>query len=442
MKVAVVGGGIAGLGAAWRLADGGAEVVLVERNEDAGGRCRTHFWHGAWRIRGAFAFIGSETNLIEQARAIGIYDREARIDLTDDHEQYLLHKRKRVVRQRAFAIKDILASEVIPARQKLALGRVLPKLIAQHARNDPRDPTSAAALDTINACAFFRATSPAFVDYVLEPTMQMFCGYGEEDYSLAWLVWLFAGLEWAHHWWSFAERGVGLLTHALSQALAARGVDVRLATTAHEVRMGRDGVAVEVEGRGRHETISADRAVIAVPGSLVNGLVPGLDEERKRFFAGVSYVGHHIVYYVLDRAADGLPEGRLLPTADGFERAAIVHFRPLGADRTLASGEVKGRWCAATLGRSDGEILDGVWQDFVAVAPGVAGVRFLDRYLQRNDIGLCRREAGSIRRLAAFKALRPLDRVVFAGDYLINSTVGQAHWSGLRAAEAVLAREG
>jgi oxygen-dependent protoporphyrinogen oxidase len=29
--------------------------------------------------------------------------------------------------------------------------------------------------------------------------------------------------------------------------------------------------------------------------------------------------------------------------------------------------------------------------------------------------------------------------VAFAGDYLINSTVGQAHWSGLKAAEQLLA---
>jgi len=46
---------------------------------------------------------------------------------------------------------------------------------------------------------------------------------------------------------------------------------------------------------------------------------------------------------------------------------------------------------------------------------------------------------GYTRKLAAFKALGPLPRVAFAGDYLINSTVGQAHWSGLQAAQQILA---
>lgn len=439
MRVVVVGGGIAGLGAAFRLREAGAEVTLVERERDPGGRCRTHLWHGAWRIRGAFAFIASEANLIELARALGIYDGHPRVDLTEGHEQVLLYERERRVRQRAFTVRDILTSPIIPAAQKLKLGAVLPKLLAQMTHNDPRDPTSAVVHDHLDACAYFRDLSPAFVDYVLEPTMQMFCGYGEGDYSLAWLLWLMSGFAWAGGWWSFEGRGVGLLTHALGERLAADGCDLRLATAAHGIHARPDGVAVEIERDGHHETLHADRAIVAVPGSLVNPLMPGLDEARRAFFAGVSYVGHHIAYYVMETPEGDLPESLLLPTRDGFVRVANLHFRPMADGRTFASGEIKGGRCAATAGWSDDAILDDAWSDFTAAAPNAARARMIDRYLQRNDVALCRRPVGYATRLAAFRALGPHPRVAFAGDYLINSTVGQAHWSGLQAAERTLA---
>src|SRR5258708_38279689 len=39
----IVGAGLAGLAAAVRLADGGAEIVLHEATDHAGGRCRSYY---------------------------------------------------------------------------------------------------------------------------------------------------------------------------------------------------------------------------------------------------------------------------------------------------------------------------------------------------------------------------------------------------------------
>ena len=74
MHVAVIGGGIAGAGAALELRKAGAQVTLFDKNPDLGGRCRTFEWHGTWVIRGAGAFISSEKNLVELARELDIYD--------------------------------------------------------------------------------------------------------------------------------------------------------------------------------------------------------------------------------------------------------------------------------------------------------------------------------------------------------------------------------
>ena len=90
--------------------------------------------------------------------------------------------------------------------------------------------------------------------------------------------------------------------------------------------------------------------------------------------------------------------------------------------------------------QSEDEILDAAWTDFVKAEPRASGAKFLNRYLQRNDLAICRREVGFVTRLKQFKELPPLQRVAFAGDYLTNSSVGQAHWSGLQAADELLAR--
>jgi oxygen-dependent protoporphyrinogen oxidase len=440
LRVIVVGAGIAGLAAAWRLREHGAEVVLVERNADVGGRCRSHLWQGRWRMRGAVAFVGSETNLVDQANAVGIYDTAERVDLTHVMSPRILSRKHGVVPLAGFTAKEILLSPLIPARQKLALGLILPKLLAQLVRNDPRDPTSARALDTQSACAYFRPHAPAFVDYILEPTMQMFCGYGEDDFSLAWLVWLMAGFEWAHHWWSFKERGVGLLTHAMGERLARDGCEIRLGTTVERVARDASTVSVLARGPGGAEALQADAAVIAVPGSAVAALLPDLDAERAAFFRDVAYVGHHIVYFALDGLPEGVPPTLVLPTVDGFRCAAVIAFTPQRGGHAVASAELKGAWCAEARAWPDDRILDAAWSDIVAAVPAMAQVGTIDRYLQRNDAAICRREAGYIARLDLFRRLAPLDRVAFAGDYLINSTVGQAHWSGLQAADDLLAR--
>uniref|UniRef100_UPI003B3AEFCC FAD-dependent oxidoreductase n=1 Tax=Rhodopseudomonas sp. TaxID=1078 RepID=UPI003B3AEFCC len=72
MRIIVVGGGIAGLGAADRLRDDGHDIVLLEQDTEVGGRCRSVLWHGVWAVTGAFAFLGAESNLSDLARKLGI----------------------------------------------------------------------------------------------------------------------------------------------------------------------------------------------------------------------------------------------------------------------------------------------------------------------------------------------------------------------------------
>ena len=102
MRVIIVGGGIGGLGAAWRLRAEGHQVVLLEKAAEPGGRCRSVFWQGAWVPTGAFAFLGAETNLADLSRELGLHAPDDLLDLTAAHRWNVLIRRREVADFGAF----------------------------------------------------------------------------------------------------------------------------------------------------------------------------------------------------------------------------------------------------------------------------------------------------------------------------------------------------
>ncbi len=437
-RVAVIGAGIAGLAAAWRLRQLGREVVLLEAEAEVGGRCRAQLWHGRWLALGAYAFLGSETNLVEQARALGIWGDEHVADLTHLHRWNVLVRRREVVRFEEFSVLDAARHPAIPLAEKARLLAALPAAAQQALRSDPRDITSCVDLDSHDACAWFRRLSPTFVNYFLEPCLALFCGYSEGDYSLGWTLWGASGRHaWANHWWSFRDGGPGRLTSALGDRLAAdAGVELRTGHVVRHLAWRSDSVSLEAETTGgQHEAIHVAAAIVAVPGSRIAAMMGDLDEHRAAFFRQVRYSGHHLAYFLLDRPRGDLPESYVLPAADGFTRTASVRFTDLGDGRTLVGTAWKDAGCRAHAAEDDDGLLDLTWRDVVDVVPQVAGATVLDRFISRQPEAVCKRPAGFVAALRDFHALGPLPRVAFCGDWLSNSTIGQAHWTGLRAAE-------
>jgi oxygen-dependent protoporphyrinogen oxidase len=234
---------------------------------------------------------------------------------------------------------------------------------------------------------------------------------------------------------------VGRLTQELGRQLAQRGVTVHTGTTVEQIQSNDAGVTVTTRASGLTTVESYDGAIVAVPGALAGSLVTGLTPAARAFFDQVQYVSHHIVYAVLQwPGAAPAPWRRVLPTIEGYRCLSNFSVTPLEGENWLFYGEVKGLRCRELAQADDAAIVNEAVADLMRTRPQLGTPRIIDSYLQRNDLALCRRHVGYTRALAAFRALPPVPGIEFAGDYLLNSTVGQAHYSGLLAADRLSAR--
>jgi oxygen-dependent protoporphyrinogen oxidase len=133
----------------------------------------------------------------------------------------------------------------------------------------------------------------------------------------------------------------------------------------------------------------------------------------------------------VDAAPPGLPRKVLLPSAAGFGCVGKITLLTEGGPPTVTV-DIKDTYIRARARATDEETMDDAWSEVLRALPPLRAARVTDRVLTRNQIALCRR-------LAAFRGLPASPGIAFAGDYLINSTVGMSYLTGLQAAAVVAA---
>jgi monoamine oxidase len=120
-RVLVIGAGMAGLGAAARLAKGGAEVTVIEARDRIGGRTHTsHLWPDLPVDMGASWIHGTKGNPVTRlARKVGLditpttYDRSVSFDQAGQQVDFIKPARRAMkLMDRARAAVDDLAADV------------------------------------------------------------------------------------------------------------------------------------------------------------------------------------------------------------------------------------------------------------------------------------------------------------------------------------------
>jgi squalene-associated FAD-dependent desaturase len=433
----VVGGGLAGVSAALRLADLGKQVVLIEKRPRLGGAAFSfsrdtltidNGQHVFLRCCTAYRWfldrVGAEGDVVLQKRldipVLAPDGRTARLR-RDPGMPAPAHLGTALARygvlgpaDRLRAVRGAIALRLLDPRDRRLDDRTLGEFLREHGQNDA----------TIDALWGIVATATLNLD--------------PDDASLALAAKVFRTglLDSAPN----ADVGYAavplsrLHDDAASKALADAGVEVR---TGHAVRRIDDGV-VEVDGPTGPVTWTADSVVLALPHAEAFATTPSLSTSRASRAAALGaspIVNVHVVY---DRKVTDLPFAAAV-------RSPVQWF----FDRTDSSGLAEQRpgaqYLAVTVSAAD-DVIGTPSKDLLArfvpelgrLLPAAGRAEVLDSFVTRERRATFRQAAGSW-------AMRPATDDGPAGVRLAGAwtdtqwpdTMESAVRSGVRAAESV-----
>jgi squalene-associated FAD-dependent desaturase len=431
-RIAVVGGGLAGIAAALECADAGASVTLLESRQRLGGATFSVRRHGYWLDNGQHVALRCCTTYRTLLRRLGV-------------EQLLdLQPRLRIPVLAPGGPSAVLSRTSLPAPLHLT-GTLLRY----------RHLTLAERLAAIRGAAALRSLDPEDMSLDTQTFGAWLRAHGQSDRTIA-ALWNLIALPTLN---LDADRAsllgavkvfrTGLLDESdacdigvprvpLQQlhgdpaeaALRARGTRIELGSVVHAV-MRRDA-RLEVLTQG--EPLDADAVVVAVPHQVVSKILP----------EGV----------VDDAAADGLGESPIVNLHLHYDRRVLAE--PLAAavdspvqwlfDRTASSGIGEGQLVAVSLSGADGEIRLTREQIVERLQPAVEYLLPAARSATLLEATVTKEPRATFRAVPGTAALRPGPRTAVPGLYLAGAwtdtgwpaTMEGAVRSGVAAARAAL----
>ncbi len=412
MRIHVIGAGLAGLAAAWRLAEDGYAVTLYEAAPQAGGRCRSFLDLTLDRVvdNGGHVLLGANRAALGLLRATG-----GLAAMTE-------------IAPAAFPFHDLSSGRNWTLRPNAGL---LPWWIFSQGR---RVPGSRAA-DYLAALSLLRADDEASVADCLTPsslTTRLWepfavavmnalpAGAAARPLSRALLGTFGWGERGCRAWIANSGLSAAFVEPTLKR-LGERGAEFRPGWRLARLEIGIDGLNALVFDEERVVLEPGERVILAVPPAIAADLLPGLTVPE----GSNAIVNAH---YRLDRPAL-LPGGKpLLGLIGGnaqwlIARDDIVSVTVSGAD--------------ALVDRPTNDLLDLLWSD-VGRALGIDTPRPAARLIKERRATFAQTPANQRRRPPTATRYRNL---FLAGDWTdtgLPATIEGAVRSGLTAARVAI----
>lgn len=422
----VVGAGAAGLSAAYRLANHGIRVTVLESEPYIGGRTRSERVGDTIINTGAGFLTSFYDRTLALARELGLAIEPAR------QPPGVVATPFGKLPFRIASARGAWRFPLVPWSSKL---RAL--LLFARWRWDRRahiaDLRSLARLDRGDSVEGWaqRLIGSAGYHYLLRTGIEPFFSFGAEEASSAigkalmrhaagWEMLILAG-------------GMGALCEAL-----ARRLEVRTGCRVSALEQSTAGVSVHHSGGA----VDADYAILALPATAAARLEGLLPDEDRRDLASISYVPSVLLYFGYERPIT-VQHVAVTPSGPGRHAVSGVHCISHWTPQYVAEGKevvlirASGWRSAEVLDLDSDKMIARLRSDAEAIFGRLADPSWIRIYSRREANVVP--TPGHYRRMLAFQR-RPRERLFYAGDWLSGSTVEGAVRTGLEAAEAILAR--
>jgi protoporphyrinogen/coproporphyrinogen III oxidase len=437
-RAIVVGGGPAGVSAAFRLHQAGAAVTLIERDARIGGRTRSERIDGFIVDVAAGLMPGTYKAVYQLMEDAGLHDMLAPMTsptavVRDGRFHYL---------EMRHPLRAMLGTRLLSAGAKLDFAKVGLKAMSMWRSLDFTDITRAASYDTMSIADYARgAVRPELLEYLINPVEKIMYTLSAEEASVVDFFWCAKNLLSPDAY--CVKGGMDRIVTEVS-----RHFEVCVGTEV--VSVIEDGAAVRVRLRdagGAEREERADVCVIATPAREVPKIDAGLSEASRSFLTGLRYSVLTDLHLRLRERPAEKAVLVMIPDSVDPELCGILVDHNKGDDRAppgkgALSVYFLDRWAQQAYHWPDEQVYAAGLAKVERVMPGIGAL--VEGYLvQRWDYAATASYPGYYRDLKRFAGGLDLDRrVQLAGDYFsmasVNSAVTSGQISARRLAERYL----
>ena len=276
--VIVIGGGIAGLGAAVRLKDRGLEPLVLEAESRVGGRMTTDRVNGFVVDRGVTLFGNAFTSMRALVKRLRLSPLVCKGSFSVGIQDAAGCRGYRGGR-----FDDLLFDGRISWRARLASVRFGLDLLRHHRALIHGRSTLSGSLDDEDARTYFRRIGGEEIfDRIFLPGLNGPVGGAVDTSSRVILMQVL---------WNLLVRGQWNLTDGVDRIPEAAASEVKVLTEARALHVEQrdSGVQVEAEVKGKQQTFRARAVIFAIPGQLVPAICPSLPEEIRASLCRTQY---------------------------------------------------------------------------------------------------------------------------------------------------------
>jgi len=431
-RAVVVGAGIAGLSAALRLRQAGAEVTVFESSDRVGGRTSSEAHDGYLYERGTQFFTTTYRNALGLIKEMGL---EAELRTTSPWISVFKDGRPhRMPSGPLFGVYAV-TSGLLSVRDLVRFTRHTTSL-----RWPALDNYSAwADYDDQDAASWSAPRLGRGAEFLLEPVLAGGVMQGIEETSRACALAVLAVTA------NGRSKDLTLAggNDSLPRAMAAR-LDVKLEAPVQAIEAAPDGVTIRLPG----ETVRADAVVLATTASAAAGIYGAGDKIERELMAtpygSVIKVG---LATTRDWSNDrGLSNvwAMMIPRGERREIVSVTIESAKDPERVLKGGEMLNLFVTADnaarmMDWPDEQVVSAVAADVERLFPGAFAAMRFTRVVRWRE-GMPKSPVGRARALAEYRRTRPPDtKVWLAGDYMgmpfLESAIETGTWAARRIME-------